>query len=89
MDDDYIDDDGTIWIWKVLARPSYPAHDPRRLSPEMRDRLVEHRLAQMKREAERNIKALQKWRRAAAQSLRATGLADLPPPSNASDEATD
>jgi hypothetical protein len=57
--DDYIDDDGTIWIWKVLARPSYPAHDPRHLSPEMRDRLVEHRLAQMQREAEQNIKALQ------------------------------
>lgn len=63
MDDDYIDDDGTIWIWKVLARPSYPANDPRHLSPEMRHRLVEHRLVQMEREAARNIEAL---RRAAA-----------------------
>ena len=63
MDDDYIDDDGTIWIWKVLARPSYPAHDPRHLSPEMRDRLVEHRLAQMRREAAHNIALLQSQRR--------------------------
>jgi len=63
MDDDYIDDEGTIWIWKVLARPSYPAHDPRHLSLEMRDRLVEHRLAQMRREAARNIAQLRSLRR--------------------------
>ena len=63
MDDEYIDDDGTIWIWKVMARPSYPAHDPRHLSPEMRDRLVEHRLAQMRCEAARNIAQLRSSRR--------------------------
>jgi hypothetical protein len=56
--DDYIDDDGTIWIWKVLARPAYPAGDPRHLSPEMRERLIQHRLAQMEREAQRNIALL-------------------------------
>jgi hypothetical protein len=63
MDDDYIDDEGTIWISKVLARPSYPANDPRHLSPEMRGRLVEHRLAQMRREAAHNIALLRSPRR--------------------------
>jgi len=63
MNDDYIDDDGTIWIWKVLARPSYPAHDPRHFSPEMRDRLTKHRLAQMRYEAACNIAKLRSLRR--------------------------
>ncbi|MEG8052854.1 hypothetical protein QP185_05695 [Sphingomonas aerolata] len=63
MDDDYIDDDGMIWIWKVLARPAYPASDPRHLSPEMRERLIQHRLAQMEREAARNIALLRSRRR--------------------------
>lgn len=58
MDDDYIDDDGTIWIWKVLARPLYAADDPRHLPPDMRQRLVKHRLAQMEREAAHNVEAL-------------------------------
>lgn len=56
--DDYIDDDGTIWIWKVLARPAYPEGNPRHLSPNMRARLIQHRLAQMEREAARNIMLL-------------------------------
>lgn len=56
--DDYIDDDGTIWIWKVLARPAYPANDPRHLSSDMQDRLIRHRLAQMEREAAHNLKLL-------------------------------
>lgn len=59
MDIDYIDDDGTISIWKMLARPMCPASDPRHLSPEMRDRLVRHRIAQMEQEATRNIALLQ------------------------------
>lgn len=63
MDDDYIDDDGTIWIWKVLARPAYPASDPRHLSLDMRDRLIQHRLTQMEREAARNIALLLARRR--------------------------
>lgn len=66
--DDYIDDNGTIWIWKALARPAYPASDPRHLSPKhlspnMRERLIQHRLAQMEREAARNIALLRSRRR--------------------------
>lgn len=63
MDEDYIDEEGTIWIWKVLACPAYPASDPRHLSPEMRERLIQHRIAQMEREAARNIMLLQSRRR--------------------------
>lgn len=59
MDDDYIDDEGTIWIWRLMDRHAYPADDPRHFPTEVRHRLVEHRLAQMKREAERNVQALQ------------------------------
>lgn len=58
MDDDYIDADGTIWIWKLMARPAYPANDPRHLPTGMRDRLIQHRLAQMEQEAARNIALL-------------------------------
>lgn len=61
--DDYIDDDNTIWIWKVLARPAYPSGDPRHLSPDLRERLIQHRLAQMEREAARNIALLRSRRR--------------------------
>lgn len=63
MDDDYIDDDGAIWIWKVLARAAYPANDPRHLSPDLRERLIQHRLAQMEREAARNIALLRSRQR--------------------------
>ena len=58
MDDDYTDEDDKISIWKLCARPSYPADDPRYLSPEMRDRLAQARLAQMRKEAEENIALL-------------------------------
>jgi hypothetical protein len=58
MDDDYIDDDGTIWIWQVLAHPAYRAGNPRHLSPDMRERLIQHRLFQMEWEAARNIALL-------------------------------
>ena len=58
MEDDYIDDDDTIWIWRLLARPVYPAQDPRHLPLEMRDRIIAYRLAQMKTEAARNVAAL-------------------------------
>lgn len=55
----YFDDDGAISIWKMLARPVYGAGDPRHLSPQVRDRLVQYRIAQMEQEAERDIALLQ------------------------------
>lgn len=59
MDDDFIDHDGNISISKVMTYPRYPADDPRHLSPEMRDRLCQQRLAQMEREAAARIAHLE------------------------------
>ena len=58
MDDDYIDETGTISMWRLFARPRYRADDPRYLSPEMIDRIARYRLAQMEREVAQNLACL-------------------------------
>lgn len=58
MDNDYIDDDGTIWIWRLMGGDYGPARASDLATRSLRWKLVEERLAQIEREAASNIALL-------------------------------
>ncbi|MFN3677865.1 MAG: hypothetical protein ACK4TC_18060 [Sphingomonas pseudosanguinis] len=58
MDNDCIDDGGTIWIWRLMGGDSDPARPSDPATRDLRWKLAEERLAQMEQEAASNIAML-------------------------------
>ena len=60
MEDDYIDEDGNISIWRLLTMQRYPEDDPRHMSTTMRHWIAQQRWTQLEIELARNLDTLRK-----------------------------